>query len=194
MPNACQNGIGRLCSRRSGRLRQGSVKSPTTVFPGSNPGPATKNRRSSPVGQPGPATWGSGAGHRRCSLHGREARPAPSSKTPGDQPGCENTRTGPALPRGRRAARSGSCAKYVPKNSPCEGSCGRAACERRWAVGARAAVVLSLMCLAHRVIMSCWLVRAAENGLCTSSLPNIRFSRDQAVRRRASADAPVRRG
>jgi hypothetical protein len=64
---------------------------------------------------------------------------------------------------------------------PCEGSCGRAACERRWAVGARAAVVLSLMRLAHRVIMSRWLVRAAENGLCTSSLPNIRFSRDQAV-------------
>jgi hypothetical protein len=45
-------------------------------------------------------------------------RPAASSKKPGDQPGCENTPPGLPPPRGRTAARSGSCAKYVPKNPP----------------------------------------------------------------------------
>jgi hypothetical protein len=42
MPNACQNCIGRPRSSSSEQYRQRSVKSPTTVFPGSNPGPATK--------------------------------------------------------------------------------------------------------------------------------------------------------
>jgi hypothetical protein len=80
--------------------------------------------RSGPVREPGPATRGSGAEYRRCSLCRRKARPAASSKTRADQPGCENTRPGLPLSRGRRAARSGSCAKCVPKNSPCGGSRG----------------------------------------------------------------------
>ena len=37
-------------------------------------------------------------------------------------------------------------------------------------MGARAAVVLSLMRLAHRVIMSRWLERAAKDGLCLLTL------------------------
>jgi len=36
----------------------------------------------------------------------------------GDQPGCNDTPPGPPLPEGRKPRRSGSCAKYVPKNSP----------------------------------------------------------------------------
>ena len=40
-----------------------------------------------------------------------------------------------------------------------------ATCERGWPLGARAAVVLSPRCVAHReVIMSRWLGRAAEAG------------------------------
>jgi hypothetical protein len=93
-------------------------KSPTTAFPGSKPGPATNNRRSSPVRGPAPSDAGSGAEHRRCRLRGRKNRPAASSKTPGDQPGRENTRSGPPQPRGGEPRRSGSPAKYVPKNSP----------------------------------------------------------------------------
>jgi hypothetical protein len=104
----------------------GVCKSPTTVFPGSNPGPAAKNRRSSPVHAPGQAIGGSGAGRRRRGLRGRKNHPAAaSSKLPGDQPGCESTRSGPPMQGGGEPRRSGSCAKYASKDFPCGGSRGR---------------------------------------------------------------------
>jgi len=117
--NACPNGLGRVRSPRSGQYRARSVKSPATVFPGSNPGLATRNRRSSPVQRTGP-----GDARERCRTP--PAQPARTQKPPCRQPHdtlvtSQDART-PGLGRrcqeGGKPRRSGSRAKYVPKNSP----------------------------------------------------------------------------
>src|SRR5215469_18388173 len=61
-----------------------------------------------------------------------------------------------------RVAVPNTCQRILPRG----GSRGRGT-RGGWPVGARAAIVLSPVYLAHReVIMSRWLGRAAEDGLC----------------------------
>jgi hypothetical protein len=105
VPRAFPPGRDTGMRRRSRCFRGGSVKSPTTVFPGSNPGPATRAagqarcthrawRREGAV----PDTAGAACADAETAL-------PPAARHPGDQPGCENTRSGTAAAKRRRAAK-----------------------------------------------------------------------------------------
>jgi hypothetical protein len=165
MPNACLDLAEPWYSHRSGRYRGTICKSPTTVSQ-----VRILDLPPKPQVKLGARTGLSDVGERCRTPPMRPARAeSPACRhqqTAGDQPECENTRSGPPLRRERRAARSVSCAKYVLKRSPPGRPRGRGT-RAGLARGGQGGMVLSRVRLAHGVIMSRWRRRAAENGLCT---------------------------